>query len=1247
MSSSNSTDLGEEDSYTENEYLTSNTSSDEEQTEAAELEVVEEDKIGALTDLSKGTLSKQEQVLKAHISILTSALGGVDYSSDSEKYKLGDDALACLKDIKRWLKSVDELERKWDVALACAETNLVVNDLIVILSQWEADCMSNQVKNKNYMERIALSILELLVPLTWPLRITRESTPNQVDHYQNLKKAQLVYKKLILTFQGGKALRAVVRLTLPIISKPKSERTGREIAILRLCIYFFRNILRIEPANSTVSSKSSSKTNQVLDNFPTGVTAEDVSLNAVIDSYNRNNILDYLLTITNMLGSDLDEEMLSAGCLECLYHLIDGVDFTKMFIPTIHQDSVPHQSKKTETLSAAHLQELLAKENSMKKNLFKSSSSRHGRFGTLLSLQTIDNGRLTISGQKGLSDRASTLAQLDESKSWRPSKAMIQTAKFNPSTELDEKLGQNSAEKFLSEKSTKIMIKFIDSFIEGCLDSVSRSSRRRLLSAEDPSLNTLQYFDFITWILGYETEKRIADDKNTEHANGFFVSILEDEFFTLVITSMRKSFEKLKLWSLVESCLRCFKQVLAFAELIRTTSSTDFDQEMSFNVIQRLFMVDSTLDLFAEIPRNAYKISSKYVSTVVEFVYVVLKTLEKFSKNDETLYVTSKKGRRAKKNPEQNYSDSEEEEIASHRIKALDFNKYQQKFIHRDTIQTHISLFERYQEISEQDLKRCLAFFYRVFYTAERHLDLYRLDFMIMLQQMTGNGPKALSSSSKFKRELISFTKYYMKKMISQLEKSPSLLVQLCFYSSAWMDHRLRYFLEHGQVLKELKTFQVAREIFFKNGYEIDTDRKFAIIVSLMIDQGERKYVEIVKEEVSRIIDSRNAWLENQRQLNIAEGNSKLPSELDLPVETFNTKDENVKKQLLKNARLRLLLKTIGFSLCDVLDETCELSSDVDLDHLTLDLSSITKYLTTSVQFPAGVSAADYIAKNMEYDEEYEGDAEINYGRNAGYEEDENDIAFETNAFNLYSNTVTDLDRLDELENRISIESSSQGNRLGHARRKKVKGSKQQVSKSHKKTKSKRNRHERLAMHDISDIDEPDPRRLTREHEYKSSEFIQDSDDEEDNEFFEKEQFLRKLLELNDGVLKPEHAILFTGDAWKSYKITAVGELSKKNVLENEDTQETQLSQFYPLSEQSQAISISQNVSERASQNLSQDQYNSSGEDSDIVSESTTNDNKRSAESLNEGEDSSEDEGSEGVKRKKVKRVIESDDDDD
>ena len=61
---------------------------------------------------------------------------------------LGDDALACLKDLKRWLKLYDERTDRLDVARCLAEANLVNGDLLEILASLSDAAMEDRTKSK-------------------------------------------------------------------------------------------------------------------------------------------------------------------------------------------------------------------------------------------------------------------------------------------------------------------------------------------------------------------------------------------------------------------------------------------------------------------------------------------------------------------------------------------------------------------------------------------------------------------------------------------------------------------------------------------------------------------------------------------------------------------------------------------------------------------------------------------------------------------------------------------------------------------------------------------------------------------------------------------------------------------------------------------------------------------------------------------------------------------------------------------
>lgn len=517
------------------------------------------DRIGQLTEqiLSSDTSKTRTQhVIKAHIASLVSALGGPDHTSETfpPPYRLGVNALAVLKDLKRWLK-FDKASKKWDVALACAETGLIANDLLNILYQWEMSYQNGQIfsENKIYNDRIASLCLELLVPLTWPLQlIDHESSVNQVQNYQKLRNHQLLYKKQLLSFHGGIVFKAMVRIVIPIISKPKFNRLVRDNSMLNLCVLFFRNVLSIAPDNTSYSlgksSKSrSNKTLQPVLSLPADVSMEDISLSAVISVLDDNKVLKFFLTLFAGLRKEFDDEILGFGCLECLYYLTNGVKISSLLyynsgdahahshsqniqkrttldpnagdarstaIPPAAANAVTLANpnpKQTVTSAGSELQDLLKKENKLKTRFIKDSASRHSRFGSLLSLDTIETGRLTVSGQKALMSTEKTMERLNETKRWK-----AQAQRIANSSESDEFNNENKVQ-YLSSHAQQILAQFAETFIDGGFNQFISVIGKKFHGEEKIDLHCIQYCLVTAWFLQYErTRKDLAKKQKEE-----------------------------------------------------------------------------------------------------------------------------------------------------------------------------------------------------------------------------------------------------------------------------------------------------------------------------------------------------------------------------------------------------------------------------------------------------------------------------------------------------------------------------------------------------------------------------------------------------------------------------------------------------------------------------------------------------------------------------------------------------------
>eukprot|EP00834_Sanchytrium_tribonematis_P002511 NODE_79_length_23048_cov_0.747614.p5 type:complete len:538 gc:universal NODE_79_length_23048_cov_0.747614:7471-5858(-) len=151
---------------------------------------------------------------------LINALGSIELNQFNEPtYVLGDSCNEVLQDIKNILKE-EELTNQRPTLKWLIDQKFTETDLLPILQ--------DHLNNK----KIATSVLELLVPLTWP------------THHEEI---QIYHKKL---FSNEYHMNLVKQLIVKLFSRDFRQRDDKDQQLLRMCMLFLRNLLRIEdPTN--------------------------------------------------------------------------------------------------------------------------------------------------------------------------------------------------------------------------------------------------------------------------------------------------------------------------------------------------------------------------------------------------------------------------------------------------------------------------------------------------------------------------------------------------------------------------------------------------------------------------------------------------------------------------------------------------------------------------------------------------------------------------------------------------------------------------------------------------------------------------------------------------------------------------------------------------------------------------------------------------------------------------------------
>ncbi|KAK3359311.1 timeless protein-domain-containing protein [Lasiosphaeria hispida] len=833
--------------------------------------------------------------VRAHINSLVSALGGMSVDDD-ESYRLGDDALEVLRDLKRWIRFYDEKTNRMDVARCLAEANIVGGDLLHILATWPPNCADNL-----YKSRIALACFEVIVPLTWPIEKDRETmTVNHHRHMPVLQLAQLGYKRAIINYDAAPILSTAVRVALPSMAMSIGDRAPRDQGIIKLILFFLRNIAMISP--------------------PPGVKYDgdetQVSRSTLIDAFSYQDIFLTLLTIASNMGDDFRTE--DVIVMEIIFHLVKRVDSSKLFV-----------SEKE--VNKAHVDELAAamnKEAAMLRSYNKNAPTRHSRFGTMIWVKR-ESGKLsTVTGQDALLDPAARERKMDKSKTFKPPrknrKEEMEPKDLGPRVSLDER-GRRQLGSFVSD--------FLDSGFNPLFGHVRKSLDREAPHVLDDHQG--QFFYLTAWFLEAERMRRKSKQGTkpspTDDDVGSFnlvAEVLSQEMLITLNRFLERSCGD-KDWQLLAAVMRCLTQILLTVQEM-SDSGNEEDEEIADNILSRLFYEETTHDAIANIARTYKDQGFEYLDASTDLVHTFLRILEAYSKQNVDLQVRSRKRTRRKKkataaadgqeedeggaDAEDDSADDERNAEKTSQERKFDFKRFANRFVSQGVVDAFVAFTKFYRDLNDSQLKRAHRYFYRVAFKQDMSVMLFRLDIIHLFYNMI-KGPEPLDRSSAVYKDWEELAKQIIKKCVRKLEERPALFTEILFSKINSTAHYLEYGYEKQTVSSNPRP---GVELEFKR--EISHDQQVAVAVGVLLDKSQTEYLQWIKTQLSNAASERLAWENAEKALIEAgrpDGETSADSSEDVvhkdaPHISVRPEDDACRTAMFKNPHLRLLMKLVG-----------------------------------------------------------------------------------------------------------------------------------------------------------------------------------------------------------------------------------------------------------------------------------------------------------------------------------------------
>jgi len=693
-----------------------------------------------------------------------------------------------------------------------------------------------------------MSTVELLVPLTWPFEISKDKEEVTENHYRHgpyIQLAQVGYKRAVLHFDRDRILQTAVKVALPSMAVALRERTPRDEGIIRIALYFIRNIAMIAPPSSV----------------PMDIDEAEVSRSTTIDTFHEQDIFQVILSIASSIGEDFVTQDIII--LEILFFLLKGIDAEKLFM----------EDKKLSSTNAEELKALIQKEKSMLAGYARHAPTRHNRFGTMIWVKRDNEKVTTISGQDVLGKAQASMQKMDQTKRWNKPKFR------GRKNETEQELEEFDLPVSLTNSARKHIKAFIEEFLDSSFNPLF-SHIRKAIERETERVqprHARQFFYLVSWFLRAECarrrtmKERAADPKSLEvltaedESYSLVAEVMNQETFILLNRFMQRSQDE-KAWRDLNAGMKCFTQILLTVHEMSESALED-DQEIAENIQNRIFYEESTHDRVVLILRSYKDQGFGYLDAVTELSHVFLRMLERYAKQNVDLQIRSKKRTRKIQRKraqttgeggedEAHQSETEDLQQAQRTVseRKFDFARFSAKFVNQSSVNTFVAYARYYNDLDAEQLKRAHRFFHRVVFKMELGILLYRVDILVLFNKMI-KGPERLDPESPAYKEWDEFVKHFFRQVVKRVHDRPELIVEMLFSKMP----ATMFFLEHGYDRElTVRPLRAPAELEVKPGMELP--EQIGVAVGVLVNQSKSDALRWIRDVLTSAVEERKAW---------------------------------------------------------------------------------------------------------------------------------------------------------------------------------------------------------------------------------------------------------------------------------------------------------------------------------------------------------------------------------------------------
>ncbi|KAJ7134228.1 timeless protein-domain-containing protein [Mycena epipterygia] len=347
------------------------------------------------------------------------------------------------------------------------------------------------------------------------------------------------------------------------------------------------------------------------------------------------------------------------------------------------------------------------------------------------------------------------------------------------------------------------------------------------------------------------------DDKTKKREFGRVGAAAESGFVSWVLRRMREATdEKPKGWTTIHVGMGCLTQILLLLDAIATPSSgaDEADAEAAQTLTTQLIYAGAPLDLALDCLRACSAVTATgrgpaFLDAAVHFAYAVVRMLERGGDGGDAVYVrrVRKRGKKDGDDDAEDAADEERRKKREARETTFSLDAFEMKFATAEIVRALLLQLARFRELeAEPDaLRRVVSLLHRVAVRAKAEGLFFKVSTLYLFQTI-------LAAQKTFPRDqphrdLVALVTFVLRRFFKALEEEPFLAVEAFFPKNRgqWKAFSSWEPPEKGVRAPRAEKPGVG-EVQVKRGYS--WSEQLGIVIAALVDAGQIELVNWVKD---------------------------------------------------------------------------------------------------------------------------------------------------------------------------------------------------------------------------------------------------------------------------------------------------------------------------------------------------------------------------------------------------------------